>query len=341
MYDNDDNLIQVTYVGEDGSPVSNELGWAICVNQFDDNGNCIHESFYDSENKPVITQGGFSSWEAEYDKLGNKTVVRLFGTKGERVLHYDGYSAWSAQYKNGKRIKESYFSVDGTAIPIGKSGIVYAKAEYYKWNNIDFVKNPLPPESIKQGSLVASFYKIYLYKEYNNEKASWIGSPCVVIKKFNVNNDCVQKDYVSEKYLVSQGNERPSFIDQASLDGYIGCVRYEYDANHNCITTINTDGLGNPVYGANGYYRLEKVLQSDGTICREKYYDVRNNFMGNTFDEILAYRQKNKIVNNPFGVFSLPVKDVNGEKAGNSSGIHSVEAAEDDAAQRPAPSFGL
>jgi len=114
QYDNNGNVIQVSYFGVGGKPCFCKDGFATVKIQYDHNGNVTQASYLGIDGKPCFHGKGFATWKIQYDDKGYRIEDSYFGVDGKPCLREEGYATVKLQYDSkGNAIQESYFGIDG------------------------------------------------------------------------------------------------------------------------------------------------------------------------------------------------------------------------------------
>ena len=97
-YNNNRQLIEESFVDEEGNLVDNEDGYALQQNEYDANWNLIRTTYYDSHKKAVLVEKlGYAYVEMTYDASGNKIDEQYFDPAGN-VLALKGKDYASIKY---------------------------------------------------------------------------------------------------------------------------------------------------------------------------------------------------------------------------------------------------
>lgn len=130
-YEYGNGTVKITYLGDDGFPMTRSSGYATIVRTVDDNGKAIDDYYYDLDMQPVSCNGCYGQ-HREYDSNGQNNSVTYLDQDGQPVCSTSGYARKRYDRDDwGTVTAEHYFDVQGNPAkaPLGQYGERYQRDE--------------------------------------------------------------------------------------------------------------------------------------------------------------------------------------------------------------------
>ncbi|MEI7946005.1 MAG: hypothetical protein WCJ02_04885 [bacterium] len=128
IFNDKDNLVEVSYFDDAGHLAINDDGYARQVNKHNSEGLIIEETYLGLSGEPVLFKEGYTRVTYEIDSLGRVIEATYFGLSGEPVLLEEGYARVSYTRDSlGRIIEEAYRGLSDEPI-LHKEG--YAKRKW-------------------------------------------------------------------------------------------------------------------------------------------------------------------------------------------------------------------
>ena len=109
---------EVTFLGENGEPVTTLDGYAILEYEEDENGNRVWEGYYDDIHAQVDCADGYSSVERNYDGEGRMISERYLDHYNKLTNNAEGVAGWNGYYDaDGNLVITSRYDQDRIALP--------------------------------------------------------------------------------------------------------------------------------------------------------------------------------------------------------------------------------
>lgn len=269
----EDNLTNVAYYADDGSPASSgDKGIHRCEMIYDTKGNIVEERYYDKNGALAADKQGIAILKTVRDVNGNMTEQVLCNTLGEPV--------WliKQKYEKGRCTEEEFFDGKGNRTIYPSKGFYKQKIAY------DAAGRPVKVETFTlkdDGELVLQhvYYKkrdsrgneieTYLCDADGNLLLNEIGIGRVVCQ-WNEYNKQTQARFFDLQ-------NRPC----VGTDGYAGWnATYDLIGRRTRLTYIGTDGA--PCENKEGISRYEDVYDPRGNLLSEKQYDKAGKLVENS-----------------------------------------------------------
>lgn len=130
-YDENRNILKITYLGRNKEIIVNNYGYSIGVRKLDEGGKLVEEYYYDAFGKPVCTKYWGYGKRNEYDDNGRIYKVSYMNLDGELLVTSQGYASivqipyTSDDFQNGKTEYEFYYDANGkpTSLQLGQYGV--------------------------------------------------------------------------------------------------------------------------------------------------------------------------------------------------------------------------
>ena len=143
------DMIKITWLDRNDTPINNLYGYAICERQFDNNGNCISEQYLDRNGTAVANLYGYTSINYTYDLNGYRIAAKTNDSVGNSVIAPDGFAGVYYQYdKLGNLVQLKYTGVNDEPCKNkqGVYGVVYVydnENKQIEERYIDAENNPM------------------------------------------------------------------------------------------------------------------------------------------------------------------------------------------------------
>lgn len=114
-YDEDDALVELSYLGADGKPTRPPgLAFAITRYERDERGNVIEERYFDEHASPVQLADGYHGVRIAYDARDNPIAYGYVDTTGAPIMLPQGYQARRLSYDGDRVIRTDFLDLGGT-----------------------------------------------------------------------------------------------------------------------------------------------------------------------------------------------------------------------------------
>lgn len=156
-----------TFLGLDGKPVLNRVGYAIIIRAFNNDGTVSEETYFDAEGKPVQTSYSGHGRRRTYDGQGRNTAVTFIDLAGLPTVTSQGYATVKQTfYESGPskgRVKEKfYFDANGVPVRLyrGQFGLLTVYDEYGRSKELTYLDADGRPMRTTEGytSVKQTFY---------------------------------------------------------------------------------------------------------------------------------------------------------------------------------------
>jgi hypothetical protein len=128
IFNDSDNLVEVSYFDATGLPALNDDGYARQVNKHNSEGVIIEETYLGLSGEPVLLKEGYTRVTYEIDSAGRVIAETYFGLSGEPILLKEGYARISYTRDSlGRIVEEAYRGLSDEPI-LHKEG--YAKKKW-------------------------------------------------------------------------------------------------------------------------------------------------------------------------------------------------------------------
>jgi hypothetical protein len=128
IFNDSDNLVEVSYFDATGHPALNDDGYARQVNKHNSEGVIIEETYLGLSGEPVLLKDGYTRVTYEIDSMGRVSEETYFGLSGEPILLKEGYARISYTRDSfGRIVEETYRGLSDEPI-LHKEG--YAKRKW-------------------------------------------------------------------------------------------------------------------------------------------------------------------------------------------------------------------
>lgn len=129
----------MTYFGLDGKPVQSNNGFVTYKREYDGEypDNVVRESYYDAEGRLMLNPAGVAGFTKEYDAWGCETRLSYFDAEGKPTINQiDGYCSCRNEYnQRGLVVRQSYYDPKGRPV-LCKKGLYHSiKPEYDSHGN--------------------------------------------------------------------------------------------------------------------------------------------------------------------------------------------------------------
>ena len=109
---------KVSFLDENGNPVTTTEGYAILEYEEDENGNRTWEGYYDSLGAQVNCAAGYSSVERGYDGEGRLISERYLDRYNKLTNNVNGVAGWNGYYDSeGTLVITNQYDQDRKAVP--------------------------------------------------------------------------------------------------------------------------------------------------------------------------------------------------------------------------------
>ena len=109
---------QVSFLDENGKPVTTSDGYAVLEYEEDENGNRTWEGYYDSLGAQVNCAAGYSSVERGYDGEGRLISERYLDRYNKLTNNVNGVAGWNGYYDSeGTLVITNQYDQNRTAVP--------------------------------------------------------------------------------------------------------------------------------------------------------------------------------------------------------------------------------
>lgn len=125
-YDDNGDVISITYLNDEDQPMRGGLGYAIVKRnpyQTDgtEKGKAKSEFYFDEEGKPTALSLGQYGVYKEYDENGQECVLTYLDQDGNPIVTNKGYATVKKTYHaNNRMASERYFDIDGNPISLNE-----------------------------------------------------------------------------------------------------------------------------------------------------------------------------------------------------------------------------
>lgn len=128
IFNDSDNLVEVSYFDDAGHPELNDDRYARQVNKHNSEGVIIEEAYLGLSGEPVLLKEGYTRVTYEIDSMGRVIEETYFGLLGEPILLEEGYARVSYKRDSlGRIVEEAYRGLSDEPI-LHKEG--YAKRKW-------------------------------------------------------------------------------------------------------------------------------------------------------------------------------------------------------------------
>ena len=243
-YDDDGNLVERVFLGEDGKAHAPEgETYAVMKREYNARHYITRESYFDAGGTAVLCAAGYASVTFERDAAGNNLCERYFDTAEKGTFSTDGYGGIRREYTtDSKEKKRTYLNVFGDPMmsPEGYSTATYAYTGDGWLRKVCYFDTKEQPVRNARG--VAK--EIYTFDESGNR---------IKEKYFGLN----------DKVTVCRGKYAGMFKD--------------YDESNRLIRIRYFDRHEEPCMTKNGYAVAERVYDANGKFKETVYYDLAGN----------------------------------------------------------------
>ena len=113
-YDENDALLELTYLGADGkSTRPPTLDYAIKRHTRDERGNVTEERYFDENGAPIMLADGYHGVRIAYDVRDNPIAYSYVDASGAPVMLAQGYQVRRLSYDGDRVIRTDYFDLSG------------------------------------------------------------------------------------------------------------------------------------------------------------------------------------------------------------------------------------
>lgn len=119
VYDDNGNIIRITFQDENGNPVLSTAEYAIERHTYSDDGRMMFVRYYDTGERPVCTASYGYGKDQEYDDTGKISRITYVDETGNPLKTRMEYaSVRRTWYENGKLKDEYYYDEDGNPVKL-------------------------------------------------------------------------------------------------------------------------------------------------------------------------------------------------------------------------------
>ena len=112
------HVYEVTYIDQDGNPVTTTDGYASYEYETDDRGNVTWEGYYDAYGRAVNCTNGYASVERGYDEEGRLISERYLDSYNKLINNKEGVAGWNGYYDdNGNLVISNKYDQDRKQLP--------------------------------------------------------------------------------------------------------------------------------------------------------------------------------------------------------------------------------
>lgn len=120
-YDNDDNNLEIHYLGINKEDECNPAGFAILRRSFYSDGKVANEFYFDESDQPVSLSLGQYGLHKEYDELGRNNILTYLDADGQPIVTKAGYTTVKRTFYPDDTVKtEMYFDLDGNPVALSR-----------------------------------------------------------------------------------------------------------------------------------------------------------------------------------------------------------------------------
>lgn len=283
-YDEKGRIIEVRFLGQDGTVRGNKIGLAIKQYVYDDD-NWIQVKYLSADGKPSHDGNNCPLVKMDYDKWGNRARERYFTIDGKPSYRTDiSACGFSYEYDDeGNNVIRNIIDGNGN-IMIGKGGYAKMKMSYDKngfltmtefqdkeGHRTNFIDDDGETTSIikftvdERGRNLSTAY-------YNTQEMPMENSAGVhkILCEYDSVGNVTKVDYLNRE-------QKP-----AKYGGFNSSARFVYNAQSQCISISYYDEAGNLTYNQNGIAVCQYTYEKTGNIIKYEFKDKDNKTLVNS-----------------------------------------------------------
>ena len=109
----------ISFVDQNGKPLTTTDGYAILEYEEDEYGNRVWEGYYDAQHAQVNCKDGYSSVERTFDSLGRMVSERYLDRYNKLTNNAQGVAGWNGYYnEDGELVINSRYDQDRNPLPL-------------------------------------------------------------------------------------------------------------------------------------------------------------------------------------------------------------------------------
>lgn len=298
IYNNDGQIVSISNLDRDGSPINCRYGWGTVVMEYDTMGNLVSDAYYSVDGTKAMSEKGHHGRVLTYDDHGNLTELVYIDKAGKPCNTDDGISRQVAEYDDhGFLISKKVYNAQGA--PVVQKGDIHEYGYEYDSNGRATRFWLLGRDGQPVEDSVLGYVSVYLvFDDEGNQIEQWMYDVQGQVLRVRLLTYEAGKTK-SIKYVDGEGasiNYNGFCECQMEYDQYGNrCAETYYDRKGKLILTeagyasrrLEYDEFGNIVrvmyYGTDGRlcpasegYAVVELTYVDGRQTSSKYYDAQN-----------------------------------------------------------------